>query len=135
MTSVQELAARVKSLITTLTPIYANLPDAYDAFKNGSVGAEQTKLEREIRDMGAQAATYNQDFVEEEAKIQALGGKSRRQTLQEFVLLFFFVAFGIFTASLALTSYARGEQLQAMKIIGVMIVIGILSCGVILQMA
>ena len=135
MTTVEQLAARVKSLITTLTPIYANLPDAYDAFKDGSVGVEQTKLEREIRDMGEKASAYNQDFVEEEAKLQALGGKTRRQTLQEFVLLFFFVAFGIFTASLALSSYAQGEQTQAIKIIGVMIVIGILSCGVILQMA
>ena len=59
----------------------------------------------------------NRMYEEEIHKREALGGRSRKQTLQEFVILFFFVSFVLLVVSIALragTIEGRGASIKIM---------------------
>ena len=72
-------------------------------------------------------------FEEAEYKVQASGGKSRKQTLQEFVILFFFVAYAAFTVSLVL--YGRALGVSIAKIFGIMAFSLLMISGIIIRYA
>ncbi len=79
----------------------------------------------QTKTLNQQAEQYNREFEEEQAKFAALGGKTRKQTLQEFVLLFFFVSYLLFIVAMATYSSVTEGSSAAAKMIG----IGILGLG------
>jgi hypothetical protein len=118
-------------LNTNITREYSTLRTLGTA----NVSSIDLTFQKEIRDMHDEASAYDREFEEEEAASQALGGKTRMQTLQEFVLLFFFVAYGIFTASIVLNTFARGQQSEAIKIVVIMSLLLLLVVCFIIQLA
>jgi len=134
MTTVSQLASRLNTLLTLITPAYSKLADAYSEYKSNPIASPaDLKFMKEVREIDEQKEAYDREFVEAESKIQAAGGIKRRQTLQEFVLLFFFVSFGIFTAALVAHSFIRGDYFLALKTVLLMIVICLACCGLIIQ--
>ena len=80
-----------------------------------------------------EAATYDRKFEEEQHKFQANGGKSRKQTLQEFVILFFFVGYALFTISLIM--YGRVVGISTAKIFFGMLFGLLMISGIIIRYA
>jgi hypothetical protein len=138
MTTVRSLIQQVQGIINSLNTLSTNISREFTTLTNvGStdIGSIDLTFQKEIRDMHDEANAYDREFEEEEAASQALGGKTRMQTLQEFVLLFFFVAYGIFTASIVLNTYARGQHREALKIVGIMALLLLLIVCFIIQLA
>ncbi len=138
MTTIGSLVQQVQDILNNLNTLNSNVIKEYTTLtKLGPTDTSSIDLtfQKEIRDMKAEASSYDREFEEEEAAAQALGGKTRMQTLQEFVLLFFFVAYGIFTASIVLNTYARGQQSEALKIVGIMALLLLLVVCLIIQLA
>lgn len=77
-----------------------------------------------IKNMSEDTATLkteedkaNRAYEEEIHKRESLGGRTRKQTLQEFVILFFFVSFTLLVVSIALragTVEGRGASIKIM---------------------
>jgi hypothetical protein len=137
--TVGNLNMAVTSIINELVVLKSNITDSYNKLATRSssvgVGSEDINMKKQINDFNEQAATDDQQFVEEEARLQGYGGKTRKQSLQEFVLLFFFVAFGILTVALVLmTNYTSGST-QAWKTFGLMLFILLIITGIILRYA
>jgi lipopolysaccharide export LptBFGC system permease protein LptF len=99
----------------------------------GAVGSQDLSMKKDIRDFKQKADSYDRQFEEEESRLQAYGGKTRKQTLQEFVLLFFFVAYGILTVSFAL--YANRAGMDSQKILGIMLFMAFILAGIIVSYA
>lgn len=77
-------------------------------------------MQKEIRELKEDAQTYDTQFVEEESKLSRFGKKSRKQSLQEFVLLIFYVAIALLTCALVLYSFTNGNAAAAGQIFAVM---------------
>jgi len=90
---------------------------------------------KEVNDMNRKSRTYDIMFEEEEAKAQGSGKKTRRQTLQEFVLFFFFCCFAIFAASIVMFSYLESGSDGAFKTAVLMVLITFVLIGLIIQLA
>ena len=80
-----------------------------------------------------EAATYDRKFEEALYKFQANGGKSRKQTLQEFIILFFFVGYSLFTVSLIM--YGRVVGISTAKIFFGMLFALLMISGIIIRYA
>ena len=82
-------------------------------------------------------ATRAHDILFEEAEVnaQTKGKKMRRQTLQEFVLLFFFCSYLIFSAALVMSSYIEKGANDAMKTAGILLVATLVITGLIIRLA
>jgi hypothetical protein len=83
------------------------------------------KINSDIVNVKEERKKYDTMFEEEETKIQTSGGKSRKQTLQEFVLLFFYVSFILLIVSLG-AFYAIQTQSTPQTVKIVLLLLGIL---------
>jgi hypothetical protein len=97
--------------------------------------ATKTMFQNEIRQMKYASTAHDTQFEEEEAKLQASGKKTRQQTLQEFVLLFFFCSYSIFTAAICLYSYLEKGMVEVPKILGILFLLGLVIAGLIIRLA
>ena len=86
-----------------------------------------------IAALNEEAATYDRKFEEEQYKFQANGGKSRKQTLQEFIIFFFFVGYALFTVSLIM--YGRVVGISTAKIFFGMLFALLMISGIIIRYA
>ena len=103
---------------------------------NQPVDRTSLAFKQEIRDLQQEETRYDQEFREQQAILQSRGGKSREQTLQEFVLLFFYVGFVMVSIALAVyTAIQNGNPMNAAKVIGIMTFIGLLVTGLIIRYA
>lgn len=129
MPTLQELKTRVQTLLDD----YRIIKNNFDA--NSSRNTEgkslftetQKKIQGDTKTLKNQANQYDREFEEEQAKFAALGGKTRKQTLQEFVLLFFFVSYTLFIVAIATYASVTEGSGAAAKIIG----LGVLGLGLI----
>lgn len=135
MPTVQELATRVQNLYNRITILESNISESYDKVIDRQVKGGGYTNEKELNDLKAEADAYDRKFEEEESKLQGLGGKTRKQTLQEFVLLFFFVAYGLFAVSLAVQAQITQGGNAALKILGAMFFAGLLITGILIRYA
>jgi hypothetical protein len=136
MPTVGELATQVKTIKDEVATLQASISDSYD--KNVSVGLSNkvTKFKGQIRDLKEEADTYDTEFREHERFLQKTGGKPRHQTLQEFVLLFFYTALTLLTISLAIFAYSSTQVYgNPLKIIGLMLFISLLITAILIRYA
>lgn len=128
--SVSDLAKRVQKITDELTILKSNASDSYDKFINAQTGNSDTTSQAMIKDFGEKASMYNRLFQEKEAMNQQTGVKGRKQTLQEYVILLFFVSYFILAVSIALyMTYTQGYSsgIQSFVMLLVMIIpIGLL---------
>jgi hypothetical protein len=134
--TVAELNRNLLSFTDELTVLTASIKDSlteYGASGTRKAVSQDYSLKKDIRDFNEQADTHDRQFEEEEARLQAYGGKSRKQTLQEFILLFFFVAYGILIVAFVL--YANRVGMDSTKIFGIMIFMLLILAGIIISYA
>jgi hypothetical protein len=89
----------------------------------------------EIRAMKHSARAHDVLFEENEAKAQDTGKKTRRQTLQEFVLLFFFCAYAILSAAVIMYAYIEKGSSHALTVLAGMVIIAFVVTGLIIRLA
>ena len=131
MTTVGQLSNRIKAIIDELTIVKSSMTDSYNKIKNP--GASVITNDSQIESIKKQTDTANRQFEEAQYKFQASGGKSRKQTLQEFVILFFFVAYAALTVSLIL--YGRALGVSTGKIFSLMAFALLMISGIIVRYA
>jgi hypothetical protein len=136
MATVRSFADRVQNSIDELTSLKSKISDSYDTLSNTTLSQKRTlKQSKESNDLEQESEMYDRLFEEEEAKLQMFGGKTRAETLQEFVLLFFFVGYGIFTISMALLAMTTQGSSAALKIIGILLFCLLLISGILIRYA
>jgi hypothetical protein len=135
MTTVRDLSNRVGGIINELIVLRSNITDSFDKLtKLGS--SQKVKFEGQIRDLKEEADKYDTEFRQHEQLLQQTGGKPRHQTLQEFVLLFFYTSFTLISLSLAIYSYVKTQTYgNSIKIILLMLFIALLITAIIIRYA
>ncbi len=133
MTTVGNLKDRVSALLDRLTVLRSNIVASF-ADTSDLKQTTVSKAKQQMRTLAQEKAVADAEFREEESLSQAMGGKSRKQTLQEFVLLFFFVAYGILTISLTLTTFRSEGGSSALKMFGLMTLMSLVVAAFILRM-
>jgi len=89
--------------------------------------------ENEIREYENDARKYDLQFDEAKSMQERFGGKTRKQSLQEFVLLFFYVAFFLLSISVTLYSYNVWGGAATLKICIIILLTFLGSTGMILR--
>jgi hypothetical protein len=136
MTTVGQLSTRVKAILDELTITVDSITNSYNNMNTRETSSDSISSvtkQSEIKSLNAQADAANRKFEDAQYKFQASGGKSRRQTLQEFVILFFFVAYAAFTVSIIL--YGRAVGVSTAKIFGGMAFALLMISGIIIRYA
>jgi hypothetical protein len=75
-------------------------------------------LDEDIQALATEENKANRTYEEEIHRREALGGRTRRQTLQEFVILFFFVSYSLLVLSFGLQAGIVEGRSASIKIIG-----------------
>ena len=135
--TVRDLNNAITGITDELIGLKESVISSFNALptRGGSPGGQDIQMKKEISDFNEKAATDDQQFVEEQARLDARGGKTRKQSLQEFVLLFFFVAYGLLTVALVLLANYTGGSSQAWKTFGLMLFIVFIVAGIIIRYA
>ena len=89
--------------------------------------------ENEIREYENDARKYDLQFDEAKSMQERFGGKTRKQSLQEFVLLFFYVAFFLLSISVTLYSYNVWGGAATLKIFIIILLTFLGTTGMILR--
>jgi hypothetical protein len=123
--SVRNSQAELGVLREQILSNYENL-FASDPIKN--------KFNSEIRNMKMEETAFNKEFEEE---YMLYGGKTRRQTLQEFVFLFFYVAcvIGIIAVTIYYYGATGGSAREAAKIFFICVFILLLITAILIRYA
>jgi hypothetical protein len=133
MTSIQtveHLANQANTIITELNVLQSNIQDS---FKN--IGTSPV-INSQIENLNSQADIYDQEFEQEEAKIQAMGGKTRAQTLQEFVLLFFYISLLLLIISITIYTFATTKNIkETLKVFGMLAFSAFIITGLLIRSA
>jgi negative regulator of genetic competence, sporulation and motility len=133
---VGQLSTRVKAILDELTITVNSITNSYNNMNTRETTSDSISSvtkQSEIKSLNDQAEAANRKFEEAQYKFKASGGKSRRQTLQEFVILFFFVAYAAFTISIIL--YGRAVGISTVKIFGGMAFALLMISGIIIRYA
>lgn len=135
LNNVNDILSNTQSMIERLTSIKLQISENFKQLQGSSVS--KMKIQSEIRDMKDEQQKYDSLFEEEESTIQAMGGRTRMQTLQEFVLTFFYTGFVLISLSIAIYYYIRtgGSKKEVFKVIGLMIFIGLVITGLIIRLS
>ncbi len=72
----------------------------------------------DISSLQTEKDNADRKYVEEISRREALGGRTRMQTLQEFVILFFFVSYALLVVSFAVRAATLEGRPAAIKILG-----------------
>jgi hypothetical protein len=138
MPTVAQLAGDLDSGIGQLQVLQENIQDSYDSFVKGGnpeLRGLDLKLKKEMQEMAQKESEYNVLFQEEEHRRQAMGGKSRKQTLQEFVLLFFYISLTILAITVVAFSWIALGLFQALKIAVFCVLIGLTVTAILIKYA
>ncbi len=99
-------------------------------------GASKVGYNSQIRDLKEEQDKYDKMFEDEQKKVSDSGGKTRDQTLQEFVILFFYIGYIVLSITLAFFFYTRTQSIRdIVKILGLMFFIGLVVTALILRLA
>lgn len=103
--------------------------------KNANSDSTALLFKHEVLEMKRAARAHDVMFEEEEANAQVKGKKTRRQTLQEFILLFFYCAYAILSAAVIMYAYIEKGSSNALSVTGIMVVIAFVITGLIIRLA
>lgn len=131
--TIADLNDKLTSLTNTLNILTNSIKTSLTSLSKDSEStvSQVYSMRKDIRDFNEQADSYDRRFEEEEARLQVYGGKTRIQTLQEFILLFFFVAYGILTVAFLL--YANRVGMDVLKIFAIMVFMIFILAGIIIS--
>ena len=118
---------------TEVNSLVDELKQAINENANGDSSALLFK--HEVLEMKRAARAHDVMFEEEEANAQVKGKKTRRQTLQEFILLFFYCSYAILSAAIVMYAYIEKGSSNALSVTGIMVVIAFVITGFIIRLA
>lgn len=99
-------------------------------------GVSKVGYNSQIRDLKEEQTKYDKMFEDEQKKLSDSGGKTREQTLQEFVLLFFYIGYIVLSITIVIFFYTRTQStIDLIKILGLMFFIGLAITALILRLA
>ena len=99
-------------------------------------GVSKVGYNSQIRDLKEEQTKYDKMFEDEQKKLSDSGGKTREQTLQEFVLLFFYIGYIVLSITIVIFFYTRTQStIDLIKILGLMFFIGLVITALILRLA
>ena len=128
----EQLKSEITDIIANLDILRGRIVSGYERKSNPAMVQEQ----RDLHATRTQKDMYDAKFLEEQHSYQKTP-RQRNQTLQEFVLLFFYVSLGIF--SIALTIYAfltSGQSYsEAAKTLGLCMVATLVITAILIRMA
>jgi hypothetical protein len=128
-------------ILSQLKDVLANLDILQGRIRTGYATKETTdpatvQQELELYKTTSQKTTYDAKFLEEQYPYQR-SPKRRTQTLQEFVLLFFYVSFAIFSVALIIYAFLEGGQSYsaAGKMLGLCLVLCLAITAILIRVA
>ena len=105
MTCMSDLKSRLQTLLQEVNTIQTNIKDSFQVIISNQVGYEgETYFKQKVRDYKDQKSMYDRKFQELESSYDRQGGKTRKQTLQEYVILLFYISYFVLTISYAFYS-------------------------------
>ena len=136
-TTVQQLVDRVNDNITNVTVLQSQINSSLSNMNSSTpLTQDNVFIQSEIQKLKDQATNYDSQFEEEEAKLQAMGGKARKQTLQEFVLLFFYISAVLFSISvLVYTQIVEQKGKKTMQMAIALFFILFVTTGILIRYA
>jgi len=123
-----EVRRRVDNIVNQMTNLQRDISDNV-LKQNKSLLKTQ---EADMKELQNQAAAYDREFEEAKSRQTAMGGKGRAQTLQEFVLLFFYVSYLILTVSLTIFMYTTSSSADTAKMFFGMLFILLVISGILI---
>jgi hypothetical protein len=130
-----------QAILAQLQGILANLDILQGRIKTGYAekGVTDPAVLREAKmssDALSKARTFDAKFLEEQSNYQK-SPKQRGQTLQEFVLLFFYVSFAIFSIAVTIAAFLEDGQnyMTAAKVFGLCIVLALAITAILIRVA
>jgi len=101
---------------------------------NNKLDAAQVKQQVDLNTIKNDKKIYDSKFLEEQFPYQTKT-KQRRQTLQEFVLLFFYISLAIFCIAMMINAYLENGQdySVAVKILGLFVVIAFAITAILIR--
>ena len=118
---------------TQVNTLVDELKQAINENANGDSSALLFK--HEVLEMKRAARAHDVMFEEEETNAQSKGKKTRRQTLQEFILLFFYCSYAILSAAIVMYAYIEKGSSNALGVAGMMVVLAFVITGFIIRLA
>ncbi len=101
-------------MLENIISLKHNISNAHASAKSSK--EDEAVLQQQKKDFREKTQMYNRLFQEEEVNLQKNGGKTRQDTLQEYMLTFFFLAYAIFLKALFSYVYIYGGYGKAMQI-------------------
>ena len=135
LNTVSNLLERTQLQLDELKNIQQQVRENYGTLDTDLTG--KSKIHAEIRDMKEEQEKYDTLFEEEESLLQAMGGKTRMQTLQEFILTYFYTGFVLLSFAFAFHYYIRSgfNKKEMFKVLGLMFFIGLVITGLLIRYA
>jgi len=123
------LQTSINTFLATLDSVQASIAESMDVKRS----LAQTQQDVELSTTLSQKGVYDSKFLEEKFPNQA--PKRRRQTLQEFVLLFFYISFAIFSVALMIYAFLENGQSYsaAGKTMGLCCIIALAISGILIK--
>ena len=97
-----QLITRVNGISENLSALKSNITDAYNSSK--IIDDNNKIIKTTTTEYKTKSSMYDRLFQEKESNLQKNGGRNRHETLQEYCLLTFYVAYCIFIISLTVYS-------------------------------
>jgi hypothetical protein len=116
--SVNTLLERLNPMLEDIIILKRNISDAHSSAKSSKEG--EAVIQQQKKDFREKTQMYNRLFQEEEINLQKNGGKTRQDTLQEYMLTFFFLAYAIFLKAVFSYVYIYGGYGKAMQITAIL---------------
>ena len=135
MPTVREFSATIQTILDEITILRDSITTSYKNMnqRSGMSLSNDSVSQAAVAALKEEAATYDRKFEEAQYKFQANGGKTRKQTLQEFIIFFFFVGYALFTVSLIM--YGRVVGISTAKIFFGMLFGLLMISGIIIRYA
>jgi ABC-type transport system involved in cytochrome bd biosynthesis fused ATPase/permease subunit len=130
----QAILSQLQGLLTKLDILQGRIKSGYAM--RGTTDPAILRQEKESSEALAKARTYDAKFLEEQSSYQK-NPKQRVQTLQEFVLLFFYVSFAIFSIAITIAAFLEDGQnyTTAAKVFGLCIVLALAITAILIRVA
>ena len=131
MPTLGEVRRIVDNIVNQMTNLRKDISGNALAATSNKVTLTNTR-KVELRELKDQANAYDREFEEAKSRQTAMGGKGRAQTLQEFVLLFFYVSYLILTVSLTIFMYTTSSSADTAKMFFGMLFILLVISGILI---
>lgn len=135
--NVNDVLVKTQVMIDELTNLEESIRENTKNLQVDSNTNENIRVKSEIVAMKEEQERYDTMFEEEESILQTMGGKTRMQTLQEFVLTFFYSGFFLFSIAITIYYFLRTGRSgsEFAKAMGVMAFIGLVITGLLIRYA